>query len=263
MMGILNVTPDSFSDGGTWLDADAALRHAEKLITEGADIVDVGGESTRPGSKRVTQEDEFRRVVPVIESITARFDTPVSVDTTRSIVARAALSAGAEIINDVSGLRFDPTLADIAADAGAGLILMHSRGDFEDMHDQPAVRDILDEVRSSLRQSIATAHAADVTDTQIALDIGIGFSKTFDQNLELIRNLDTIVEEFARYPIVVGASRKSFIGKLTGDAPVTERLGGSVAAAMTAVAHGAKIVRVHDVRETAAALIVAASLQKK
>ena len=254
VMGILNVTPDSFSDGGEFLATDAALRQAEKMISEGADIIDIGGESTRPGSQAVTVEDEIRRVVPVIEAITKRFETCISVDTTKSEVAKRAIDAGAEIVNDISGLRFDPRIADVAASAGAGLVLMHSRGEFETMHAQPPVSDILSEVTKDFERAIKLARDHGVKDEQIALDIGIGFGKTFEQNSELIAKLDKVVKEFTDYPMLVGASRKSFIAKICGDRPANERLGGSLAAAMIAVQKGARIVRVHDVRETVSAI---------
>ena len=256
VMGILNVTPDSFSDGGEYLSVDDALRRAETMIAEGADIIDIGGESTRPGGKQTLADEEIRRVVPVIETIVKRFDTPISIDTTKSVVARQAIEAGAEIINDISGLRFDEDIAKIAAASNAGLILMHSRGSFETMHKQEAVEDIVSVVIAGLRRSVDLAKTFGVRDEQIAVDIGIGFGKTFEQNLELLAKLDKIVAEFKSYPSLVGTSRKSFIGKILGDVPPAERLGGSLATALIAVRNGAKILRVHDVRETIDALKV-------
>ena len=261
-MGILNVTPDSFSDGGRFSLIDGAIRHAETLVNEGADIIDVGGESTRPISRAVPVDEEIRRVVPVIEAVAKRFDTPLSIDTTKSEVASRSIDAGAEIINDISGLRFDPRIADIAAATNAGLVLMNSRGSFETMHQQPPVEDIVAEVMSDLRRAVDLANAREVSDEQIVLDIGLGFGKTFEQNLELIAKLDKIVNEFTAYPLLVGASRKSFIGKICGDRPASERVGGSVAAAMMAVQNGAKIVRVHDVAVTVDALSVAAAMRQ-
>lgn len=249
-MGILNITPDSFSDGGATLSVDDALRKAEKFVAEGADILDVGGESTRPGSARVAADEEIRRVVPVIEAIAKRFDIPISVDTSKSEVAARALDVGAEIINDISGLRFDETIADIAAQSKAGLVLMHSRGEFQNMHSQPPVANIIEEVAQDFRRAIAVAKDHDVAPDSIALDVGIGFGKASEQNLELIAKLDKLTAEFKAYPMLVGTSRKSFIGKLLNDAPVTERLAGSLATAMIAVRNGAKILRVHDVKET-------------
>lgn len=254
VMGILNVTPDSFSDGGKFIDVDLALTHAEKMIADGADIIDVGGESTRPGSKQISSGEEIDRVVPVIEAIASRFDTPVSIDTTKSDVAEAALNAGAEIINDISGLRFDERIAAVAASTGSGLVLMHSRGSFEVMHTQPAVDDIVSDVRNDFYRALKTAESYSVAREQIALDIGIGFGKTFEQNLELLAKLDKIIGEFENYPMMVGTSRKSYIGKLLGDVPPDERLPGSLATAIIAAKKGAKILRVHDVRETVGAL---------
>lgn len=260
VMGILNVTPDSFSDGGQFASIDDALCRAEVMIAEGAGIIDVGGESTRPGSKRVSVEEETARVVPIIEAVAKRFDTAVSIDTTKSEVAARALDAGAEIINDISGLRWDPRLANIAASADAGLVLMHSRGEFETMHSQPPVNNILTDVINDFRRAISTAHLKGVKHEQIVLDVGIGFGKSPEQNLELIAKLDNIAGEFENLPILVGASRKSFIGNVSGGAPPSERLGGSIAAAIAAVANGAKIVRVHDVAATSQALAVTSAI---
>lgn len=263
VMGILNVTPDSFSDGGEFLAPDAALKQAERMIVEGADIIDIGGESTRPGSKRVSPEEEISRVVPVIEAIAKRFDIPISIDTTKSEVAKAAVDAGAEIINDISGLRFDEVIAEVAARLKTGLVVMHSRGTFEAMHLQEPVPDIFSEVSTDFRRAIETAKNYAVEQQSIALDIGIGFSKTFEQNLELIANLDKLVSEFQEFPILVGTSRKSFIGKILGDVSVGERLSGSLATVAIAVWNGAKIVRVHDVRETVETVKIVAAIGRK
>ena len=261
VMAILNVTPDSFSDGASFLSVDDALRQAERLITEGADILDIGGESTRPGSERVAAEIEIGRVVPVIEAISKRFDVAISIDTSKSQVAAAAMDVGAEIINDISGLRFDAAIADVAARTNAGLVLMHSCGEFETMHSKPPVDDIFAEVSADLKRSVSEAEAAGVADANIVLDIGIGFGKTLEQNLELIAKLDRLVNEFAAYPILVGTSRKSFIGKILGGVPPSERLGGSIASALIAIQNGAKIVRVHDVKETVAAVKIADAIE--
>jgi dihydropteroate synthase len=261
-MAVLNITPDSFSDGGRLTDPDAALQHAEKLMSEGADIIDVGGESTRPGSSRVSAEEEIARVVPVIEAISKRFDVPISIDTSRSEVARAALDAGSEIINDISGLRFDEQIAAVAAERKVGLVLMHSRGEFETMHSQPPVDDIMSEVAADFRRSTSSALEHGVGTEQIVLDVGIGFGKTVEQNLELLAKLDKLVAEFPDYPMLVGTSRKSFIGKLLGGLPPDERLSGSLATVAIAVWNGAKILRVHDVKETVEAvkIVMAAKL---
>ncbi|HEX6278794.1 MAG TPA: dihydropteroate synthase [Pyrinomonadaceae bacterium] len=254
VMGILNVTPDSFSDGGRYADVDAALTRAEEMIGEGAAIIDIGGESTRPGSERVPADVEIERIVPVIEAIAKRFDIPISIDTSKSAVAEAAIDAGAEIINDISGLRFDEGIAGVAARSKAGLVLMHSRGEFETMHSQPPVDDIIAEVSNDFRRSLSIAASHGVVPDAIVLDVGIGFGKTPEQNLELIAKLDRIADTFKQFPLLVGASRKSFIGKALDGAPPEDRLSGSIAAAVAAVMNGAKILRVHDVRETIEAL---------
>lgn len=250
MMAILNVTPDSFSDGGKFLDVDDALRHADELIGEGADILDVGGESTRPGSSRVDVDLELSRTLPIVEAIAKRFDIPISVDTSKSEVARALVDHGAEVINDISGLRWDPGIADVAAKTRAGLVLMQSLGEFETMHKQPPADDVMLDVADGLRASVERAKESNVSDEQIVLDVGIGFGKTAEQNLELIGKLDRLVAEFPQYPFLIGTSRKSFIGKILGDVPADKRLSGSLATAAIAVWNGAKIVRVHDVRES-------------
>jgi dihydropteroate synthase len=248
VMGVLNVTPDSFSDGGRFYDIDKALAHAEEMIDEGADIIDVGGESTRPGGEPVTVEEETRRVVPVIERLAKRAGVALSIDTTKSEVARAALDAGAEIVNDISALRFDFRVADVAAAAGAGLILMHSRGTPATMQKLPPVADVLKEVTHSLRASAAMAERRGVRRASVAIDPGIGFGKTAAQNVELIAKLDLLVAEFPDLPMVVGTSRKSFVGKLLDDAPADRRLHGTMASVTASILNGAHVVRVHDVR---------------
>jgi len=263
VMAILNVTPDSFSDGGKSFSVNDALRQAEKYIEEGADILDIGGESTRPNSTRVSAKEELERVAPVIEAIARRFDVPISIDTSKAEVAESAINCGAEIINDVSGLRFDERIALIAAKYKTGLILMHLRGDFEAMHKQKPVKDILREVSEGFRFSIEKAESYGVKKEQIALDVGIGFSKTFEQNLELIAKLDKIIGEFPTFPMMVGVSRKSFIGKILDDAPAAERLNGTLAANTIAVWNGAHIVRVHDVKAAIEMLKVVEEIRKK
>ena len=262
VMGILNVTPDSFSDGGRFDSVDTALEHAERMVAEGADIIDIGGESTRPGSSMVDPGDEVNRTSPVVYEIAKRFDIPISIDTTKWLVAKAALHSGAEIINDISGLRFDRRIADVAADKKAGLVLMHSRGDFESMHSQPPVENFVEDVRSDFARALAIAASAGVTPEQIALDIGIGFGKTPEQNLELIARLDKLVCEFENFPILVGTSRKSFIGKLLGDVPTDERLSGSLATAAVAIWNGAKIIRAHDIKETVQTVRIVEELKR-
>lgn len=260
VMGILNVTPDSFSDGGKFGNIDAALDHAGRMIADGADMIDIGGESTRPGSDRVPTDIELDRVVPVIERLAKISNIPIAVDTTRSIVAAAAVSAGAEVINDISGLRWDEDIADVASSSGAGLILMHSRGSFETMHSQAPVPDILTEVISGLRDAIKKAEQHGVSRERVAVDIGFGFGKTFEQNVELLAKLDRIAAEFETFPLVVGTSRKSFIGKILCGKPVEQRLSGSIATALFAIKKGSAIVRSHDVAETVDALRVSRTL---
>ena len=267
IMGILNVTPDSFSDGGQFVTLDAALAHAEQMIAEGADIIDVGGESTRPGSEPISPDEEIRRVVPVIEAPAQRTDVPVSVDTTKSEVARAALDAGAAIVNDISALRFDFYVADAVARAGAGLVLMHSRGTPATMHRLPPVADIMHEVTHSLRASINMAARRGVKRQSIVIDPGIGFGKSQEQNLELIAKLDQLIAAFPDYPLLIGTSRKSFIGRILADesgtpAPAEARLHGSLATITAAILHGAHIVRVHDVKATAETIRVSESIRE-
>jgi dihydropteroate synthase len=267
IMGILNVTPDSFSDGGQFLTLDTALAHAEKMIAEGADIIDVGGESTRPGGEPVSVEEEIERVVPVIEALASRSDVPISVDTTKSEVARAALDAGAAIVNDISALRFDFYLADAVARAGAGLVLMHSRGTPATMHRLPPVADIMHEVTHSLRASINMAERRSVKRESIVIDPGIGFGKSQAQNLELIAKLDQLIATFPDYPLLIGTSRKSFIGRLLAGvsgapAPPEDRLYGTLATITASILHGAHIVRVHDVKETLETIRVARAIRE-
>jgi dihydropteroate synthase len=257
VMGVLNVTPDSFSDGGRFFSFDRALAHAEQMIAEGADIVDVGGESTRPGSAFVSEEEELRRVIPIIERLKAKASVPISIDTTKSSVARAALSAGAEIVNDISGLRFDPLVADEAANARAGLVLMHSRGTPQTMQQLPPVADIMSEVTGGLRTSVAIAEQRGVAPESIAVDPGLGFGMTGEQNVEVIARLDQLVREFPDLPILIGTSRKSFIGKLLDGAPADERLHGTIASLAASILKGAHIVRVHDVKAAVEAVKVA------
>src|SRR5918995_2251553 len=219
IMGVLNVTPDSFSDGNQFLNFDKAITHAEQMIEEGADIIDIGGESTRPGGEPVTAQEEIQRVVPIIEELAKRSTVPISIDTTKSQVARAALNAGAAIINDISALRFDFYIADEAAKAGAGLVLMHSRGTPATMHKLPPVPDIMEEVTRSLNASIKMAERRGVKRESIVVDPGIGFGKSQEQNIELIAKLDGLIAAFPDFPLLIGTSRKSFIGRILGDAP--------------------------------------------
>ena len=264
IMGVLNVTPDSFSDGGQFLLLDQAIERAEQMIAEGADIIDVGGESTRPGGAApISPEDELQRVVPVIASLAKRSTVPISIDTTKSLVARAALDAGAVIVNDISALRFDFYVADEVAKSGAGLVLMHSRGTPATMHRLPPVADIIDEVTSSLRSSINMAERRGVKRESIVIDPGIGFGKSQEQNIELIAKLDQVARAFPDLPILIGTSRKSFIGKILGGAPADQRLYGTVATITAAILHGAQVVRVHDVKAAAETARVADEIRRK
>jgi dihydropteroate synthase len=263
VMGILNVTPDSFSDGGRYAEVDAALRRAEQMIQEGVDIIDVGGESTRPGSRPIDPDIELNRTCPAVAAIVKRFDIPVSIDTSKHSVAKANIDTGAEIVNDVSGLRWDARIADVVSAAGAGLVLMHSRGEFTTMHSQPPVDDIVDVVNAGLAAAVSVANARGVGDESIVLDVGIGFGKTVEQNLELIAQLGRISVGDKKFPLLVGASRKSFMGKLLGEVTAADRLGGSIAAAAVAVLNGASLVRMHDVRESVETVRIAAAIRGK
>ena len=267
-MGVVNVTPDSFSDGGLFLDAGAAIGHARELVGEGADIVDVGGESTRPGAEPVSAEEELRRVLPVIEGIVAGDRTPthpqVSIDTSKASVARACIAAGATLVNDVSALRGDPEMAGIVAESGVECCLMHMRGEPRTMQADPRYDDVVDDVRAFLEERMAYAVGAGVREERIMLDPGIGFGKTLAHNLALLARLDELTS--LGRPLVVGASRKSFIGRILADdagrtEPVAaaERLEGTIAANVLAYERGASVFRVHDVAPVRAALAVAAA----
>ena len=249
VMGVINLTPDSFSEGGRWFTRKRAWASVEPMIENGVDIVDIGGESTRPGASQVSEEEEIRRVRQFIDvMIKMHARVPFSIDTTKAAVARIALDAGVEIVNDVSGLRFDPALAHVAANYDAGLILMHSRGTFETMHKQEPVADIIRDVSEGWRRSIEEAERRGVPREKIVLDPGVGFSKTQKQNIELIAKLDVLAREFPDFPLLVGTSRKSFIGHLLGGASVNKRVHGTMASVAAAALRGASIVRVHDVR---------------
>ena len=260
VMGILNATPDSFSDGGRFSSVKDALGHTEKMVGDGADIIDVGGESSRPGSKPISFEEEIARVVPIIKEIRATFQVPISIDTYKSQVARAAVNAGASIVNDISAFRFDANLPETVAEMGTGVVLMHSRGSFETLHSTRLAEDIFDDVDRDFRRAIEVAHIAGIKDEAIALDVGIGFGKSLEQNLALVSRIGRLIEEFPRYPFLIGTSRKSFIGKLLGGASVDQRLEGSLATAVIGVWNGVKIVRTHDIKETSAALKIVDAL---
>jgi dihydropteroate synthase len=254
-MGVVNVTPDSFSDGGRYLDAQAAIARGEELLRDGAEILDVGGESTRPGAEPVGEAEELRRVVPVIVAL-AREGT-VSIDTSKAAVAAAAIDAGATMLNDVTALRGDPEMATLCAERGVGVVLMHMPGSPRTMQDNPSYDDVVDDVKAFLAARVEHAIGAGIAEEQLWLDPGIGFGKTLEHNLELLRRLGEL-RELGR-PLVIGASRKSFIGKVDGSA-VDERIGGSLASAVLAAAEGADVLRVHDVTETAQALAVTSAI---
>ena len=254
VMGVLNVTPDSFSDGGKYAASDAAIEHGLRLAGEGADLIDVGGESTRPGSPPVALEEELRRVLPVVRELARRAKVPISIDTTKAEVARRAIDAGAEVVNDVSGFQRDPELAKVVAESGAAASLMHMRGTPADMQQRATYSDLLGEVHDELSQALAQALQAGVAEDRVALDPGLGFAKTAEHNLLLLRRLRELTQ--LGRPLVVGASRKSFLGKLSGK-PAPERVVGSLAAAVVAAQGGASIVRAHDVAATREALSVA------
>src|SRR5690242_12065056 len=252
-MGVVNVTPDSFSDGGTHLDPDVATAAARCMVDDGAVIVDVGGESTRPGSAGVSAEEELRRIVPVLDRLGG--DVPISIDTSKASVARAALERGAILVNDVTALRGDPELADVVAGAGSYLCLMHMQGEPRTMQDEPRYDDVAQEVTSFLEERMAFAVRHGISEERICLDPGIGFGKTVEHNLELIRRLDVLLA--LGRPVLVGFSRKSSLRSLTGS---DDLLGASVAAAVTAFERGATILRVHDVKPHVDALTVAAAV---
>jgi dihydropteroate synthase len=254
VMGVVNVTPDSFSDGGLYLDVDAAVEHGEELVRDGAAIVDVGGESTRPGAEPVSQAVELERVVPVVERLAVGGAT-VSVDTRKAAVAEQALQAGARIVNDVWAFRHDPALAGLVAGAGAWCCLMHMRGeDPRTMQDEPVYDDVVADVKAFLEERLAFAVAEGVPEERVWLDPGIGFGKTLAHNLELLRRLREIAA--IGRPVVVGTSRKSFLGRLTGREP-RERVAATVATNVMALERGASVFRVHDVREAVDSLAVA------
>jgi len=258
VMGIVNVTPDSFHDGGRFLDPDAAIARALQMEAEGADVLDVGGESTRPGSRSVTAQEEIDRIAPVIEGIRRRSDLPISIDTTKAAVAREALGAGAAIVNDVGALRFDEAMAGTVADAGACVVLMHMLGSPETMQVDPSYGDVVGEIDAFFAERIDAAIDAGIERGRILIDPGIGFGKRLADNLSILRGL----ERFASHgvPIAVGASRKSFLGAIL-DLPSDERLEGTIVANAVAILHGADIIRVHDVKEGVRTAAVAARLR--
>ncbi len=250
VMGILNVTPDSFSDGGKYTEMDQALRHVEEMIGEGMDILDIGGESTRAGYTLLSDEEEISRVVPVIEKVESEFNIPISLDTYKSAVAEAGIRAGADMINDIWGLKYDDRLADVIARAQVPCCLMHNRK-------EPDYHNYMEDVLEDLRETIRIAHRAGISDENIMLDPGVGFGKTYENNLEIIGSLDRLKE--LGYPVLLGTSRKSVIG-LTLDLPASERVEGTLVTTVYAVLKGASYVRVHDVKENVRAIRMAEAI---
>jgi dihydropteroate synthase len=247
VMGILNVTPDSFSDGGLYLDADAAVARAVAMEAAGADIVDVGGESTRPGSAGISADEEMRRILPVLEKLRGRIRIPISVDTSKAEVAEAAAEAGAEIVNDVTGLRDDPRIADVAVRWKLGLILMHMRGTPQTMQKRPFARDVIRDVTAGLRSSITLALESGVAKSRVVIDPGIGFGKSREQNYEIIGRLPELAK--LGFPVMVGTSRKGFLGAALKKNKESDRIWGTAATVAASILQGAHIVRVHDVAE--------------
>ncbi len=258
VMGVVNVTPDSFSDGGWFLDPAVAVEHACRLATEGADIIDIGGMSSRPGAEEVTAKEELQRVLPVVEEVAERLEVPVSVDTWRSEVAEAVLARGARMINDITALG-DPAMAELVAETGAGLVLMHMQGTPRSMQCDPHYEDVVTDIARFLAERAERARDAGVSAEAICLDPGIGFGKTLEHNLEILRRLGELAE--LGYPLLIGTSRKSFIGKVLG-VPVEERLVGSLASLVVARLAGASLFRVHDVAETRQALALTEAISR-
>jgi len=260
IMGILNVTPDSFSDGGHFLDLEKAIDQALRLEAEGADLIDIGGESTRPGASSVSLEEEKRRVIPVILALAKCIKIPLSIDSRRSEVARKAVQAGASVINDVSGLSFDKEMLAVAAKGQAGLVLMHTKGTPKTMQNAPSYRDVVDEIHNFMQYRLVQTDAAKIARNRIAIDPGIGFGKTTAHNLTIIRKLKRLAD--LDVPVLFGPSRKSFIGELLGGLSPDERLEGTASAVAIAVMEGARIFRVHDVKSMKRVLLVAEALRK-
>jgi dihydropteroate synthase len=252
LMGVVNVTPDSFSDGGLYLDPEAAIAHGEELVAQGAEILDIGGESTRPGADAVDAEEELARIEPVIAALAGT--ATVSIDTSKAAVAAAALDGGAEIVNDVTALRGDSEMAALCAERSVGVVLMHMRGNPRTMQADPVYEDVVDEVKAFLAERLEFAVAGGVDEERVWLDPGIGFGKTREHNFELLRRLGEL-RALGR-PLVIGTSRKSFIGAVDGS-PASERLGGTIASSVLAAAEGADVLRVHDVAEVGQAMRVA------
>ena len=254
------MTPDSFSDGGLYFDRRVAIERAFKMIEEGADIIDIGGESTRPGSESITIDEELRRTIPVIKALAKDIKVPLSIDTYKSEVAKRALDAGASMVNDISGLRFDPEMSKVVSEYKVPVVIMHIKGTPRNMQVNPVYEALVPEIMDYLREGIRIAIKAGIAEDKIIIDPGIGFGKTFDHNLEIIKNLYEFT--FLEKPILIGTSRKAFIGKILGDVPVTERLEGTAAAIALSIVNGANIVRVHDVKEMVRVAKVADAIKR-
>ncbi len=249
VMGILNITPDSFSDGGKHFNASFALEQGIKMVRDGADILDIGGESTRPGSEPVTIEEELRRTIPVIEALAAKVTVPISIDTYKAEVARQAIAAGASIVNDISGLRFDPEMPKVITQYNVPVVIMHIKGRPREMQKNPQYEALIPEIMDYFRISMRLAKKFGIPDDLMILDPGIGFGKTFAHNLEILNNLEQFM--LLEKPLLVGPSRKAFLGKILGDVPASDRLEGTAAAIAVSIMKGANIIRVHDVKEIA------------
>lgn len=260
IMGVLNITPDSFSDGGLYFDRESAVRHAHFLAENGADILDIGGESTRPGAAALPLEEELERTVPVIEAVAKSVGIPISIDTYKSEVARRALAAGASMVNDISGLRFDPAMPEVVAEYGVPVIVMHIKGTPKDMQEHPVYEALIPELMDYFRYSIRLAADAGLPEDLVIIDPGIGFGKTISHNLEIIGNLKELT--MLGRPVAIGVSRKAFIGKILGGVPSDRRIEGTAAAVAASILNGADIVRVHDVREMAKVARVADAIKR-
>jgi len=261
LMGVLNVTPDSFSDGGLYFNISVAIEKAHRMAEEGADIIDIGGESTRPGSEQITTEEELKRIIPVIEALAREIRIPISIDTYKSEIARGALDAGASMVNDISGLRFDPKMPEVVSQYDVPVVIMHIKGTPGDMQQNPQYEALIPEIMDYLRAGITIARKAGIPDDKIVIDPGIGFGKTYEDNLKIIHDLHEFT--FFRKPILIGPSRKAFIGKILGDVPVTDRLEGTAAAVSVSIMNGANIIRVHDVKEMVKVAKVADAIKKE
>ena len=247
IMAVLNVTPDSFSDGGSYADVKCAVKNAMQMVEQGADIIDIGGESTRPGAEKVSQETELKRVIPVIKSIRELSIVPISIDTTKSEVARQAIAAGADIINDISAFKMDPEMKNVALETGAGAMLMHMRGTPQTMQENLHYDDLIGEIKDYFKETIEELLSLAISKNALMIDPGIGFSKNAEQNLEIINKLDQFLD--FEVPILLGTSRKSFIGKVLGLEHPAERIWGTAASIAIGISKGAAVVRVHDIKE--------------